>query len=124
MKKRKTHLDDMESLEVAKFLSHVALDKKAQDLIIIDVKANSSFADYFVIMSGRSTRHVQGLANAIDRELTKKRLKSTITEGLQDGLWVLLDYNDVIVHVFYHETRQFYDIEGLWHKSPRIPIEE
>ncbi len=122
MKKRKTQMEDLESLDVAKLLSKAALDKKAEDLIVLDVKQYSSFADYFVIMSGRSTRHVQGLADAIDRALSSKRLKSTTTEGLQDGLWVLLDYNDVIVHIFYHETRQFYDLEGLWHESPRVAV--
>ena len=90
--------------------------------MILDVHTLSSFTDYFVIMSGRSTRHVQGLADAVDAELRQKKIKDSNTEGLNEGLWVLLDYNDVVVHIFYSETRAFYDLEGLWHDAKRIDI--
>ena len=82
----------------------------------------ASFTDYFVIMTGRSTRHVQGLAEAIDGALSNKRVKATHAEGLQEGLWVLLDLDDVIVHIFYHEQRKFYDLDGLWHDAKRVDI--
>jgi len=108
------------SLDKAQILSQAALAKKAEDLVILDVRNISSFSDYFVIMSGRSTRHVQGLAETMEAELKGKRLRTSRAEGLQEGLWVLLDYGDVIVHIFYAETRQFYDLEGLWHDAPRV----
>ena len=111
------------SLELARLAGKAALDKKAEDLVILDVRGLSSFTDFFVIMSGRSTRHVQGLADAIEAALREKRTSPGNTEGLSDGLWVLLDYNEVVVHIFYSETRQFYDLEGLWHDAPRISIE-
>ena len=120
MKQVHSRYSDLSSLEVAKLVSAAAFDKKARDLIVLDVSEISSFADYFVIMSGRSTRHVQGLAEAIDSKIRSKRTKDTNSEGLREGLWVLLDYNDVVVHIFYNEVRKFYDLEGLWHDAPRV----
>jgi ribosome-associated protein len=112
------------STELARLCVHAAVEKKAQDPIILDVRKICSFTDYFVIMSGRSTRHVQGLAEAIEAELRSKRLSTTKAEGLQEGTWVLLDFNDVVVHIFYSESRKFYDIEGLWHDAPRITLDD
>ncbi|MCK9297272.1 MAG: ribosome silencing factor [Desulfobulbaceae bacterium] len=124
MKKIRKKTIDKSSLDVARLIGRAALDKKAEDLLILDVHEISSFTDYFVIMSGRSTRHVQGLAEVIDGEMRLKKLKEGSTEGLQEGHWVLLDYGDVVVHVFYTDERQFYDLEGLWHDAPRIAVEE
>ena len=123
MKEVQKKLAEKTGLEIAQIISHAALDKKAEDLVILDVRGISSFADFFVIMSGRSTRHVQGLADAVDGSLRNKKIKSTNTEGLNEGLWVLLDYSDVVVHVFYAETRGFYDLENLWHDAPRVEVE-
>jgi ribosome-associated protein len=123
MKKIKTKHRSKNSLEIARLCGEVALDKKAEDLVILDVHSICSFTDYFVIMSGHSTRHVRGLAEAIEAELRTKRISTAKTEGLREGLWVLLDYDDVIVHIFYKETRGFYDLEGLWHDAPRIAID-
>ncbi len=110
------------SLELARFAGRSALEKKAEDLIILDVRGLSTFTDYFVIMSGRSTRHVQGLADAVNAALCTKRNRESATEGLREGLWVLLDFDDVVVHIFYHESRSFYDLEGLWHDAPRVDM--
>jgi ribosome-associated protein len=115
---------DKSSLEIAKLCAQAALEKKAADPIILDVRKLCSFADYFVILSGRSTRHVQGLAEAVEGELRSKRISTSKSEGLREGNWVLLDYNDVIVHIFYAETRRFYDLEGLWHDAKRIAVDE
>ena len=111
------------SIELARLCVRTALEKKAVDPVILDVRKLCSFTDFFVIMSGRSTRHVQGLAEAIDAELRSKKLTGTSAEGLNEGTWVLLDYNDIIVHIFYTETRKFYDIEGLWHDAPRLSLD-
>ena len=112
------------SLQLAKLCVKAALEKKAADPLILDVRKLCSFADFFVILSGRSTRHVQGLAEAVEGELRSKRVSTSKSEGLKEGSWVLLDYSDVIVHIFYAETRKFYDIEGLWHDAKRIRVEE
>ena len=112
------------SSELARLCVHAAVEKKAEDPIILDVRKICSFTDYFVIISGRSTRHVQGLAEALEAELRSKRLATSKSEGLQEGIWVLLDFNDVVVHIFYSESRKFYDIEGLWHDAPRISLDD
>ncbi|MBE9520292.1 MAG: ribosome silencing factor [Proteobacteria bacterium] len=118
---KKKHLKKS-SLELARLCTKAALDKKAEEPLILDVRKLCSFTDYFVILSGRSTRHVQGLAEAVEEKLRSKRLRTSKSEGLREGNWVLLDYNDVIVHIFYTDTRKFYDIEGLWHDAKRIKI--
>lgn len=123
MKKVHKKHADKSSLELARLAGRAALDQKAENLVILDVRGLSSFTDFFVIMSGRSTRHVQGLAEAVEKILREKRLSPALTEGMRDGLWVLLDFNDVVIHIFYAETRDFYDLEGLWHDAPRVPLE-
>ncbi len=119
---KKIHSTERTNLERARACHAAAMAKKAEDVIILDVRDISSITDYFVIMSGRSTRHVQALADAIEHELRNKRLKAGNTEGLGEGLWVVLDYDDVVIHIFYHELRPFYNLEGLWHDAPRVKI--
>jgi len=119
LKVRKKHRQK-DSLKIARLIAAAALEKKAENLVLLDVQGVSSFADYFVIMSGRSTRHVQGLADAVAAELQTRRISSSMSEGLNEGLWVLLDYGDVIIHIFYKETRAFYDLDGLWHDAVRV----
>lgn len=120
MRKLKKEHQDKDSLDLARLCARVALDTKAEDLVVLDVRELTSFADYFLIMSGRSTRHVQGLAEVIEGELRSKRVSAKNSEGLREGLWVLLDFDDVIVHIFYKESRLFYDLDGLWHDAPKV----
>lgn len=124
MKQLKKEYREKSGLEIARLCATIALDTKAEELVVLDVQGISSFTDYFVIMTGRSTRHVQGLAEAIEGELRSKRVKTAHAEGLQEGMWVLLDLDDVIVHIFYHEQRKFYDLEGLWHDAKRVDISD
>lgn len=114
---------DKSSLEMVHLIVQTASENKAEEIVVLDVRGLSSLTDYFIIMSGRSTRHVQGLAENIGSELGKKRVKDATTEGLAEGLWVLLDYQDVIVHIFYRDEREFYNLEGLWHDAPRVETE-
>ncbi len=123
MKKLKQEHRNKSGFELAQTCAKVALDAKAEELVILDVQGISSFTDFFVIMNGRSSRHVQGLAEAIEGELRSKRVKATHAEGLQEGMWVLLDFDEVVVHIFYHDQREFYDLEGLWHDADRIEPE-
>jgi ribosome-associated protein len=122
-KKLKKEHQSQSGLELAKECARIALDAKAEDLIILDVQGIASFADYFVIMNGRSTRHVQGLAEAIEGEFRSKRIKASHAEGLQEGVWVLLDFDDVVIHIFYYDQRKFYNLEGLWHDARRIELD-
>lgn len=123
-KKLKKEVQDKTALERATICARAAMDNKAEDLVVLDVQGISSFTDYFVIMSGRSSRHVQGLAEAIEGAMRSKRISAAKAEGIQDGMWVLLDFDDVVVHIFYHEQRSFYDLEGLWHDAPKVKIDE
>lgn len=122
MKLIKKEYRDKSGEELAQICAQVALDNKAEDVVIVDVRGLTSFTDHFVIMSGRSTRHVQGLAETIESTLRSKRIKASSAEGMQDGIWVLLDFDDVVVHIFYHEQRDFYDLEGLWHEAPQTKV--
>ncbi|MCG2743921.1 MAG: ribosome silencing factor [Desulfobacteraceae bacterium] len=124
MQRLKKEYRDKSGLELARICARVALDAKAEDLVVLDVKGISSFTDYFVIMNGRSTRHVQGLAETIEAEMRSKRINASHAEGMQEGMWVLLDFDDVVVHIFYHEQRKFYDLEGLWHDARPVNIDD
>jgi ribosome-associated protein len=122
MKKLKKQYRDKSGLELAQICARAALDTKAEDLVILDVRGLTTFTEYFVIMTGKSTRHVQALADAVEKQLRSKRVRSAKAEGLQEGKWVLLDFDDVVAHIFYHEQREFYNLEGLWSEAKRIPV--
>ncbi len=124
MRQLKKEYQEKSGLELATICARTALDSKAEDLLVLDVRGISSFTDYFVIMSGRSTRHVQGLAELIEAELRSKRVSSKHSEGLNEGMWVLLDFGDLVTHIFYKGQRDFYDLEGLWHDAPRVKLQE
>ena len=97
-----------------------ALGKKAMNLVAIDVQELTSFADVFIICSGRSNRQVNAIAEHIQAALKKHKIKPLSVEGVGEGHWVLLDYGHVIIHVFYEPIREFYDLEGLWVDAKRI----
>jgi ribosome-associated protein len=96
------------------------LGKKALKVGVLDVAELTSFADIFIICSGRSNRQVGALADFIKTDLKKHNIKPLSVEGSKDGHWILLDYGHVIIHVFYESMRQFYDLEGLWVDAKRI----
>ncbi len=97
-----------------------AIEKKAQDPVLLELKGISSFTDYFLLCSGRSDRQVQAIAQGIEEALKKKGLRPLGQEGTAEGRWILLDYEDVVVHVFLDPVRKFYDLEGLWLDAQRI----
>jgi ribosome-associated protein len=97
-----------------------ALGKKAEDIVLLDVRELTTIADAFLICSGRSHRQVTAIAEHILRDLKKKGIRPLSTDGLQEGHWVLLDYGHMIIHVFYDSVRRFYDLEGLWSDAKRI----
>ncbi|MGI9536906.1 MAG: ribosome silencing factor, partial [Desulfocapsaceae bacterium] len=105
MKPLKKEYRALEGGQIADICTKIASDGKGEDIVVLDVRKMSSFTDYFVILSGRSTRHVQALAESMENELRSKRISSSRAEGLAEGKWVLLDFDDVVVHIFYHEQR-------------------
>ncbi|UCD77425.1 MAG: ribosome silencing factor, partial [Desulfobacterales bacterium] len=96
------------------------LGKKAMNVVALDVAELTSYADVFIICSGRSNRQVSAIAEYIQTDLRKHKIKPLSVEGTKDGHWVLLDYGHVIIHVFYEPVREFYDLEGLWVDAKRI----
>jgi len=99
------------------------LGRKALQVVILDVRNLTSVADAFIICSGRSNRQVTAIADFIQRDLKKKGKKPINVEGKKEGHWVLMDYGDVIIHVFYESLRNFYDLEGLWIDARRLSTE-
>ena len=96
------------------------LGKKAEAVVALDVRGLTSIADTFIICSGRSNRQVTSIANHVERTLKDNGIRPLSVEGRKEGHWILMDYGDVIIHVFYEETRSFYDLEGLWVDAKRI----
>lgn len=108
------------SKEKSLYCVRAALEKKAFNLVLLDLKNISSFTEYFLICSGRSDRQVQAIARSIEDDLKKMGIYSMGMEGFEEGKWILLDYDDVVVHVFLDPVRMFYDLEGLWLDAPRV----
>lgn len=114
----------LDSREKAILLSRFALEKKAYDLVLMEVRQVTSIADYFIVCSGRSDRQVQSIAQGIEEKLAEVDVLPLSIEGYTRGQWVLMDFSDVIVHIFYQPLRQFYDLEGLWADAPRVELPE
>jgi ribosome-associated protein len=117
-------LTSSDGLTKALRCAEAALDKKAVDLVVLDVAALSSIADYLLICTGRSDRQVQAIAQAVDEHLRAHGQHPISIEGMNRGQWVLMDCGDVIVHVFYKPMRDFYDLERLWAHAPRVQLPE
>lgn len=110
--------------ELALLVAEAALDKKAGRIEIIDVRGKVDYTDYVVVMSGRSDRQVAAIARGIEEDLKLKHgTRCSGVEGLPQGSWVLLDFGDVVVHIFHQDTRGFYDIEGLWLDAERVEFD-
>jgi ribosome-associated protein len=101
----------------------LALDKKALEPVLLDVRALCSYCNYQLVLSGRSDRQVEAISEAIVTGLRDKGIRPIGTEGKRSGQWALLDFGDLVVHVFHHPLREHYDLEGLWVDAPRVPIE-
>jgi len=99
---------------------NAVLSKKAQDVILLDVKDLTSVADFFIICSGRSNRQVSALGEHVRSALKDMGIYPLSDDGLKEGHWVLLDYGHIIIHIFYDAIRRFYDLEGLWADARRI----
>ena len=114
-----------DSKEKSIFCAQAALEKKAFDIAILELKKASSLTDYFLICSGRSDRQVQAIAQSIEEKMGEQGIRPLGEEGMKEGRWVLMDYADVVIHIFYDQVRHYYDLEGLWIEAPRInPPEE
>ena len=112
----------MNSADMARLAAGAALDKKALEPIVIDLRGISSVAEYFVIVTGTSDRHVQAVAENIIEAFRSIGVKTMGEEGFREGRWILLDYGEIVVHVFLEPVREYYDIERLWIDAPRLDL--
>lgn len=98
------------------------IDRKGQDLLLLDLRGLSNSTDYFLIVTGTSDTHVRAIADHILDELKKEGMKPDHIEGLRTGRWVLVDFIDFVIHVFHPTAREFYQLERLWGDAPAVPI--
>ena len=113
-----------EPKDIALLCMAAATRKKALDLLLLDVGSISGYADYLLLASGRSTRQAGAIAEGIAQALKKAGIKPLGQDGLKEGRWALIDFGDVVVHVFHQPVRQFYDLESLWSDAPRVDVDE
>ena len=114
---------NLQTKEIAHLAVDYALDKKGMDLKLLDVRELSSLTDYLLLVSGRSDRQVQAIAENIRTEFKSNHdIFPLAIEGMNQGRWVLLDYGEIMVHVFQQSIREFYDLEGLWSEAPEVEL--
>jgi ribosome-associated protein len=106
----------MTSQETLELIRNAADDMKAERIEVLDVRAKTSIADYFLVCSGTSDRHVDAIADRVAEKLVEHKIKPLRSEGERSG-WILQDYGDVVLHVMKEEQRQFYDLESLWQSA-------
>jgi ribosome-associated protein len=103
-------------------IAQAGLDKKAEDVLVLDVRGLTSYADYFVLMTAESDRQAGAIADAVDERLKAQGATKVGVEGYESGRWILVDYGDVVAHVLSREARELYDLEGLWADAPRFAV--
>ena len=101
---------------------HAAGDKKAHDLVVLDLRPVATFTDYFLIASGTNARQVQAIADEVTERLKREGTRAERIEGYKTAEWVLVDYGDFICHIFEDKARRFYDLERLWREGIRVPL--
>jgi ribosome-associated protein len=112
----------LSTLEIALLAAETADGKKSFDILVLDLRGLTSIADYFVVCSAGSTTQVDAIADGIDHALAQKGHRPSHIEGKPSSTWVLMDYGDVVVHIFDEHTRAYYSLERLWGDAPTIPL--
>lgn len=124
MTKRAIAKENDISHDLAKAISELAMDKKAEDIVIMDMREIAGFTDYFVIMTGNSDIHIKTLCDHIEKEMSRHKVRIWHKEGYENLKWVLMDYIDVVVHIFDSQTRAYYDLETLWADAQKILVRD
>lgn len=114
----------MENLELVKKVVEALEDKKAEDISVIDIKEISTIADYFIIANGSNSNQLTAMQDAVDEAMYKNGVHQKQVEGNNNSTWILMDYQDIIVHLFSSEDRLFYDLERIWRDGKVIDINE
>ena len=112
----------MTSNELAKIAVTALEDRKAEDVKVIDIREVSPIADYFIIANGTNQNQIQAMRDAADEALYKAGVKVQQVEGTQNSTWILMDYNDIIIHIFSKEDRLFYDLERIWRDGKAVDV--
>ena len=115
-----TQVIQRSSADVARLVVDVASDKLASDIVMLDLRRIAPFADYFVIMSAESSRQIEALEEDITHALKEAQVTPFHREGIASSGWVLLDFSDVIIHIFGPEQREYYELERLWSQAPQV----
>jgi len=104
------------------FLADTAMDKKASAPVVLEIGRINPFADFFLILSGRSDRHVQAISDAVHKALKEMKEDILGMEGYEEGRWILIDSGEIVIHIFQETVREYYDLEGLWIDAPRLSL--
>jgi ribosome-associated protein len=113
----------VETKDLADTCGRLALEKKARDVVVLDLSGLTDITDYFVLASGTSERHVLTISEAIEHGMKEKGMTPFSTEGYEQGRWVIIDYGDVVIHVFLESLRELYDLENLWIEAKRYVMD-
>jgi ribosome-associated protein len=114
----------MQPLDKAKLCLKIIKERKAIDPVMFEVGQLTSISDYFLIASGSSSRQVQAVTRHLRKRMREEGFRAYGVEGEQEGHWVLMDYGDIVVHLFYQPHREIFDLEGLWIEAPRVNLED
>lgn len=114
----------METIDAARIAAKCMDDKKAEDIVVLDIRDLTAMADYFVICSVNSAPQMRAVYEEIDEKMSEKGLEPNGREGFDGAYWILMDYGDVIIHIFNKESREFYSIENLWADAQRMSFDE
>ncbi len=114
----------MTSKEIVKKVVGLLDSKKAENIVVLDIHKVTSLGDYFVIASAGNTTLVKTLAEEVEEKLSAQGVEPRKIEGASSAMWILMDYNDVVIHIFYSETREFYCLERLWADAPKLDVAE
>jgi ribosome-associated protein len=115
--------DKSGSLQIALLAAQIAAENEGRDIVVLDLRKQTAWFDYFVIVTGRSGRQLRAISDEIDHALIERMSEQRLrTEGYKDSRWIVLDFGNVLVHVFDDKTRDFYQLEDLWADSPRVDL--
>ena len=114
----------MKTLDKAFLALEIIRERKAINPVLFEVAKLTSITDYFLITSGNSSRQVQAISRHLSRKMRDKGIKAYGVEGEKEGHWILMDYGDLVIHIFYEPVREHYNLEGLWIEAPRIDLDD
>ncbi|MBO6148305.1 MAG: ribosome silencing factor [Lachnospiraceae bacterium] len=117
-------MEKKSSEELVKLVVSALEDKKGEDIAVLDIHEVTVIADYFILATGKSSSQIEAMTEAVDEVLAKENVFVKHTEGLQGKNWILMDYGDIIVHIFDQENRIFYDLERIWKDGKKVSVEE